>query len=103
MENKVILIARQDCHWCEVLLYELLQVYKIDPLIIFDTQTPELFNDFTKHFGIKRYPVIQIDNGTEFITIHQDIEYFNNNKTSPNYIFVKDLNEMIDKALYLLK
>jgi hypothetical protein len=59
--------------------------------------------DFNKHFGIKRYPVVQIDNGNEFITIHQDVEYFNNNKDTPNYIFVNDLNELIDKTLELIK
>ena len=35
--------------------------------------------DFSKHFGINRYPAVQIDNGKEFITIHMDKDFKTDN------------------------
>ena len=99
MENKVILIARKDCHFCEVLMVELVEIHKLKPYIIVDFVVPDLFNDFTRHFGITRYPVVQIDTGQEFITIHMDKTHPGND---PKYIFVESVGHMIDKTLELI-
>jgi hypothetical protein len=96
MKNKVILIAKKDCHFCEVLMVELMEIHKLKPYIIMDNVAPDLFNDFSKHFGVNRYPVIQIDTGEEFITIHMDKTHPGNN---PKYILVEDIEHMLNKTL----
>ena len=99
MKNKVILVARKDCHFCEVLMVELTEVHKLKPYIIVDSVAPELFTDFTKHFGINRFPAVQIDTGEEFITIHMDKNHPGND---PKYIFVESVGHMLDKTLELI-
>jgi hypothetical protein len=98
MENKVIAVGRADCHFCEMLFYELVEIHKLDPYFIVDSVEPELFKDFKNHFGINRFPAVQVDNGTDFITIHMDKDY----PDTPNYILVNNLGEMIDKTLELI-
>jgi hypothetical protein len=99
MEKKVILVGKKDCHYCEVLFYELVEIHNLKPFFIFEHSSPELFVDFSKHFGINRYPASQIDNGKEFITIHMDKDFKTDN---PNYIFVESIEHMIDKTLELI-
>jgi hypothetical protein len=99
MEKKVILVGKKDCHYCEVLFYELVEIHKLKPFFIFEQTSPELFTDFSKHFGINRYPASQIDDGKDFITIHMDKDF----KTdSSNYIFVESVGHMVDKTLELI-
>jgi hypothetical protein len=99
MEKKVIVIAKKDCHFCEVLLYEMIEINKLKPYTIMDNVAPELFSDFVKHFAVNRFPAIQIDNGVEFITIHMDK---NQTIDNPNYIYVNNIGEMLDKVLELI-
>ena len=96
MEKKVIVIAKKDCHFCEVLLYEMIEINKLKPYTIMDNVAPELFSDFSKHFSVNRFPAVQIDNGVEFITIHMDKDQITD---SPNYIYVNNIGEMLDKTL----
>jgi hypothetical protein len=98
MKYKVILIGKRDCHFCEILFYEIIELHKIESYTIIDHIEPELFKDFTKHFGINRFPAVQVDNGTDFITIHMDKDY----PDTPNYILVNNVGEMIDKTLELI-
>jgi hypothetical protein len=98
MEKKVIAVGKMDCHFCEMLFHELVEIHKLKPYFIIDNIEPELFKDFKNHFGINRFPAVQVDNGTDFITIHMDKDY----PDTPNYILVNNVGEMIDKTLELI-
>jgi len=109
MNKKVILIVREGCQLCEVLEYELVHNEKLEVLIFSDITHPDVFQEFTQRFGISRYPAIQVDEGTDFITIHADpnfIESTSGAGSSMNkklFYFENTVNKQISKLKELLK
>lgn len=109
MNKKVFVINRSGCQVCEMLGYELKYVHNIDFTSFSSNQTPEIFGDFQRHFRIDRFPVVQVDNGKDLITIHWDSAFIDNQsgpggKPQHPYIKVNSvLPEMVNKTLELLK
>lgn len=108
MEKKVFVISRHGCQICEILEYELKYIHNIEFSTFSNSKTPEIFLDFQKQFKIDRFPVVQIDNGKEFTTIHWDSEFTEIQSGNPGgkqpfpHIKVNNIEEMINKTLKLL-
>ena len=109
MEKKVFVINRHGCQVCEMLEYELKYVHNIEITSFTSSKTPEIFFEFQKQFKLDRFPVVQIDDGKEFITIHWDSNFIDNHsgpggKPTHPYIKVDNvLPDMVNKTLELLQ
>ena len=71
MNKKVFIISRKGCHYCELLEHELYHNEKIKFMSFNDMDDAPIFEDFTNQFKINKYPAIQVDDGKDFITIHE--------------------------------
>ena len=96
MDKKVILINKMGCMLCERILYEITHERKLSCNEYLDTESPKVFNDFIQLFQINRFPVIQIDDGVKFITIHRDEEATIESKPDMEIIFCSTVEEMME-------
>lgn len=96
MDKKVILISRMGCMLCERVLYEITHDRKLACVEYLDTESPKIFNDFIQLFQIHRFPVIQIDDGVKFVTIHRDGEATIESKPDMEIIFCSTIEEMME-------
>lgn len=109
MNKKVILISRTGCQLCEVLEYELLHNEKIEVIVFKSEEHPDVFNEFTQRFGIDRFPVLQVDDGKDFITIHADSTFSEptsgaGSRMSKTMFYFEDtVNKQISRLKELLK
>lgn len=96
MDKKVILISRMGCMLCERVLYEITHDRKLECAEYLDTESPKIFHDFTQLFKINRFPVLQIDDGEKFVTIHRDEEATIESKPDMEIIFCSTIEEMME-------
>lgn len=96
MDKKVILISKMGCMLCERVLYEIIHDRKLPCSEYLDVESPKIFNDFIQLFKINRFPVIQIDDGEKFITIHRDEEANVDSKPDMEIIFCSTIEEMME-------
>lgn len=109
MNKKVLVISRVGCQLCQVLEYELYFKEKIDAEYFNNEDHSKIFHEFINYFNIHRFPVIQVDNGKEFITIHGDPNFVEStsgagSKTSRTLFYFEDtVNKQISRLKELLK
>lgn len=105
MEKQVLTFTRKDCHHCEVLLHELYYDHKIEVRNFSDNLYESIWGDFRRHFGINRFPAVQVDDGVTIITIHSDPNFVPNSQQSPDQIYIKveTVDEMVAKTVELYK
>jgi len=111
MEKQVLLIKRDGSQVSDRIHYELTYINNIKNIITVSSQvSPNIFYDFINHFKINIFPVIQIQEGIKFITIHTDPNHKEpsqgaGGRAISDFTFVKvnNTNELISKALELYK
>jgi len=111
MEKQVLLIKREGSQVSDRIHYELTYINNIKNVMIISSQSsPNIFNDFINQFKISTFPVIQIQEGVKFITIHMDHNHEEpsqgaGGRTISDFTFIKVNNaeELINKALELYK
>ena len=111
MKKQVLLITRDGSQVSDRIHYELTYINDIKNIITISPQvSPHVFHDFIKHFKINTFPVVQIQEGVKFITIHMDHNHEEpsqgaGGRTISDFTFIKVNNaeELISKALELYK
>ena len=111
MKKQVLLITRDGSQVSDRIHYELTYINDIKNIIIISPQvSPHVFRDFINQFKIITFPVIQIQEGVKFITIHMDPNHEEpsqgaGGRTISDFTFVKvnNTDELINKALELYK
>jgi len=72
MDKRVVVFTREECQLCQRLLFELMQVKKLDVKIFNNTRETDIFRDFVFNFKINRFPCVQIDDSKTIITLHRE-------------------------------
>lgn len=104
--KKVFVISRRGCQTCEMLEYDLKYIHEVEFQSFSDMETPDIFNEFKVQFKINRFPVVQIDDGTGFTTIHMDNSYIPKESGTGSsmvsgfgFIKVNSLSELLETTL----
>ncbi len=95
MDKKVILITKAGCMLCDRVAYDLEYERKISYTEYMNVKDPKIYNDFVELFKINRFPVIQIDEGDRFITIHRDANATTESTSDMEIIFCPTIEEML--------
>ena len=110
MEKQVLLITRDGSQVSDRIHYELTYINDIKNIITISPQVSPVFHDFINQFKIYIFPVIQIQEGVKFITIHMDFNHKEpsqgaGGRTISDFTFIKvnNTDELISKALELYK
>lgn len=96
MDKKVILISKANCMLCDRVAYELEYDKKVPFTEYSNINDPKIYDDFINMFKINRFPVIQIDDGKGFITIHRDAESTTTSEPDMEIIFCPTIEEMME-------
>ena len=104
--KKVFVVSRRGCQTCEMLEYDLKYIHEVEFQSFSDMETPDIFNEFRAQFKINRFPVVQIDNGVGFTTIHMDNSYTPKESGTGSsiasdlgFIKVNNLSELLETTL----
>ena len=72
MNKMVAVFTREECQLCQRLLFELVQVRKLNVKVFNNTKDTDIFRDFVSNFKISRFPCVQIDDNKTIVTLHRE-------------------------------